>query len=112
MGKLLAKAADTTSITEPLEQYISKVMARTTSNKTGSKVSGVAAPRAPASHSIGDHAFGALVAHIHAPGEDHDHDHDHDHGDEAPAAAAEAPEVEAADAAEPTGSDETTEASE
>lgn len=78
MGKLLAKAADTTSITEPLEQYISKVMARTTSNKTGSKVSGVAAPRAPASHSIGDHAFGALVAHIHAPGEDHDHDHDHD----------------------------------
>jgi large subunit ribosomal protein L22 len=42
----------------------------------------------------------------------HDHDHDHDHGDEAPAAAAEAPEVEAADAAEPTGSDETTEASE
>ena len=50
----------------------------------------------------------AAQAHDH----DHDPDHDHDHGDEAPAAAAEAPEVEAADAQEPTGSDETTEASE
>lgn len=29
-------------------------------------------------HSRVDHLFGALVDHVHAPGEDHDHDHDHD----------------------------------
>ena len=35
-------------------------------------------PPAPKSHSIADHALGALAAHLHAPGEEHDHDHDHD----------------------------------
>jgi ethanolamine utilization protein EutA len=29
-------------------------------------------------HTMADHALGALVAHVHAPGEEHDHDHDHD----------------------------------
>lgn len=39
-----------------------------------------AAPQKPVpeSHSIADHALGALAAHLHAPGEAHDHDHDHD----------------------------------
>jgi large subunit ribosomal protein L22 len=46
-----------------------------------------------------------------AAAHDHDHDHDHDHVDEAPAAETEAPVVEA-EAAEPTGSDENTEAAE
>ena len=36
-------------------------------------------------HTIADHALGALVRHIHAPGEDHDHDHDHDGMDLRPA---------------------------
>ncbi len=39
-------------------------------------------------HSIADHALGALVAHVHAPGEDHDHDHDHDGMDLLPGGAA------------------------
>jgi ethanolamine utilization protein EutA len=43
--------------------------------------------RPPRTHSIADHAFGALVAHVHAPGEDHDHDHDHDGHDLLPAGA-------------------------
>lgn len=30
----------------------------------------------PRGHTMADHALGALVGHIHAPGEEHDHDHD------------------------------------
>ena len=32
----------------------------------------------PPSHSLADHAFGALAQHEHAPGEEADHEHDAD----------------------------------
>jgi ethanolamine utilization protein EutA len=54
--------------------------------KQTTKASGV--KKTSAGHSIADHALGALVAHIHAPGEDHDHDHDHDGMDLLPGGAA------------------------
>lgn len=53
-----------------------------------SKASGSKKTGAVFGHSIADHALGALVAHVHAPGEDHDHDHDHDGMDLLPGGAA------------------------